>query len=43
MNRMLFTIKFVKIGGLEPPLVEPKSAVLPLHYISKCPTAVGLH
>ena len=32
----------VNVGGLEPPLTEPKSVVLPLHYTSFCPTAVRL-
>lgn len=31
---------FVKVDGLEPPLTEPKSIVLPLHHTSVCPTAV---
>lgn len=30
----------VNVGGLEPPLTEPKSVVLPLHHTSVCPTAV---
>lgn len=32
----------VNVGGLEPPLTEPKSVVLPLHHTSFCPTAVRL-